>query len=182
MEITKNVRKALLVVGIIAVLAILFYILTFHVMTVEEVSAAENNTLEENEVVSFDMDQNMTQTETYIDSNGEIETATIESVITPSLLRTAIGSGTREYKITYQDKVTKTWFYIKCKKVGSTGEIQSAYGLKYKTVINKVDSYSCKRISSKKAQAEIRFSNIFMSFNGYYGVKVSGSKLIGYSD
>ncbi|EAG1723512.1 hypothetical protein BBW79_14285 [Listeria monocytogenes] len=59
----------------------------------------------------------MTQTETYIDSNGEVETATIESVITPSLLRTAIGKGTREYKITYQDKVTKTWFYIKCKKV-----------------------------------------------------------------
>lgn len=109
-------RKALLVVEIIAVLAILFYILTFHAMTVEEVSTAENNTLEENEVVSFDMDQNMTQTETYIDSNGEVETATIESVITPSLLRTAIGNGTREYKITYQDKVTKTLFHIKCKK------------------------------------------------------------------
>ncbi|TYV64956.1 hypothetical protein FZ042_09900 [Listeria monocytogenes] len=155
-------RKALLVVGIIAVLAILFYILTFHAMTVEEVSTAENNTLEENEVVYFDMDQNMTQTETYIDSNGEVETATMESVITPSLLRTAIGNGTREYKITYQDKVAKTWFHIKCKKAGSTGGVQSAYGLKYKTVINKVDSYSCKRISSKKVQAEIIFSNIFV--------------------
>ncbi|EAE7309140.1 hypothetical protein BKE14_13330 [Listeria monocytogenes] len=134
-------------------MAILFYILTFHAMTVEEVSTAENNTLEENEVVSFDMDQNMTQTETYIDSNGEVETATIESVITPSLLRTAIGNGTREYKITYQDKVTKTLFHIKCKKEGLTGWVKSAYGLKYKTVINKVDSYSCKRMSSKKSSS-----------------------------
>ncbi|MBC2262498.1 hypothetical protein HCB45_12995 [Listeria sp. FSL L7-0091] len=76
----------------------------------------------------------------------------------------------------------KLGFILNVKKAGSTGEIQSAYDLKYKTVINKVDSYSCKRVSSKKAQAEIRFSNIFMSFNGYHGVKVSGSKLIGYSD
>ncbi|HAB0001696.1 DUF5626 family protein [Listeria monocytogenes] len=176
MEISKRVRHVGFIGGVIVGLAILFFVLTYHTTTVE-VMAAETD-----EIVSYDLDQNVAQTETYTDANGETGTATIESVITPNLLKASIGSGTREYKITYKDAVTKTWFYIKCKKVGSTGEIKSAYGLKYKTVINKVDSYTCKRISSKKAQAELRFSNPYQSYNGYYGVKVSGSKLIGFHD
>ncbi|EUJ44020.1 hypothetical protein MCOL2_20036 [Listeria fleischmannii FSL S10-1203] len=150
--------------------------LTYKTMTIK-VDAAEVDDL-----ITYDMNDDTILSETYIDSNGETGTATIAPDLENVLLRTTIGSGTRQYTISYKDTVTNTSFKIKCKKVGSSGEIQSAYDLRYKTVINKVDSASVKKLSTKKAQANFRFSNYIMSWTGFYGVKVSGSKLVGYHD
>ncbi len=174
---TKSIIKTTaLFLGSVLVLAALFFLLTYHSVTVT-VDAVEPENL-----ISYDLDSNAVQEESYVDSNGEQGIATISPDLENIHLRTAIGSGTRVYSITYKDTVTNTSFKIKCKKVGKTGNILSAYGLKYKVVINKVNSASVKRISNKKAQANFRFSNPILSWTGYYGVKVSGSKLVGYHD
>ncbi|MBC1212473.1 DUF5626 family protein [Listeria booriae] len=191
MKMTTEIKKRRwsYLLGGIVLLALVIFLLTYRSVSVEVDAAELDNevsTVTENEtdVIEFDMNADTISEATYTDENGEEGTATITPDFDNPLLRASspINSGTRTYTITYQDSVCKSTFKISCKKVGTTGDILSAYGLTYKTFINKVDSASVKKVSTKKAQANFRFSNIVMSWTGYYGVKVSGSKLVGFHD
>lgn len=174
----EKTQKIGMFVGAIILLGLLILFLTYRSTSIT-VDAAE---VEEN-TLTYNLNSNDVQTENYIDANGEKGTMTIMPDLEDGIsLRSIKASGKNTYTVSYKDSVTNTSFKVKATASKNKAKITKAYGLKYKVIINRVDSASLKKYSAKKAQVNFKFSNVFMSWTGYYGVKVSGQYLKMYHD